>query len=151
MKKFRVFLAIVSCLFVFATVAIADVGFSISSIPFSDLAISDLLSIKNMVDDELERREYVDNEILKGVYIGGKDIAVGSYVFYISEEYRSEGDGASVFVYRNWDEYKDKSQLSDVYVHDEVEASVIVEEGTIVSVSSRCACKPSSTNKSWAP
>ena len=150
MKKFPKVLFV--SVFVFALViGICEAsGFDLTSIPIDELELSDLLALRKEIDLELDNRHYEDNEILQGLYIAGKDISVGSFVFYYPKFY---GDNYSrIFVYESMSTYSSRDSMYSPFIKDEMGVNVILEEGYILEVAiDRCACKLQDSKKTWAP
>lgn len=149
MKKFIAGLVVVF-LVIFTGVCYAS-GFNFKSIPLKEATIEELLAIREEIDMELESRGYLDNEILEGVYVAGKDIGVGSYVFYFPDDYSGEKH-SRIFVYQNAELYSSRKSFSSPFVSDTDGVSAILDEGYILEVAGgKCFCKPQESKKSWAP
>lgn len=149
MKKFRP--TIIALLIVVLTIGtcFAESIFEIGMIPFSELSIDELLAIEDRVHEELTDRRYLSDEILEGVYIAGKDIAIGSFVFYMPEKYGD--DSARLFLYQSMDDYKAHKYIASPFVSDETGVSIILEEGYVLDVAiTRCACHREEVKRSWA-
>lgn len=128
----RLVCMLLTCLFLFMTIASAETSFDVSG-----YSLTELMGIRALVDDQISVLASIPSEeLLPGKYVAGRDIAAGSYIVHGLMDKGPDGYTPQVLISDTMDQISNSEYRCYEYMENNEKWYVSLASGNVIEVRS---------------